>query len=112
MKHPIRILPLLLCLPLLAMAQTEQDDAAFDEALRNFGFTAGATLQCADTAERPRVEADALKAHSGIVRLFGSDSAFLYAAAFGAGSVMTIERDKCAEYQAAFGKAMQKHATR
>lgn len=102
---------LLLCTPLLAGAQADDEDAAFDQSVRDFGFTSGAALQCATEQQRGRIEADALKAYGGLVRLFGSDQAFFYAAAFGAGSTMAIDKSKCPEYSAAFSKAMSKHKT-
>jgi hypothetical protein len=102
---------LLVCIPLVAGAQMEEEDAAFDQSVRDFGFTSGAVLQCAKTSERGVVEAEALRAYSGLVRLFGSDQAFFYAAAFGAGSTMAIDKSKCSEYSKAFNKAMSKNKT-
>jgi hypothetical protein len=103
---------LLLCAPLVAGAQTDEEDAAFDQSVRDFGFTSGAALQCAKKSERAGIEADALKAYNGLVRLFGSDQAFFYAAAFGAGSTMEIDKSKCTEFSTAFNKAMTKYKTR
>jgi hypothetical protein len=82
----------------------------FDESVRNFGFTSGAAHQCAGPAKRPEIESDALRAFSGLVRLFGSDHAFMYAAAFGAGSTMQIDRSKCPEHLASFSKSMDRQA--
>jgi hypothetical protein len=41
------------------------------------------------------------------VRLFGSDRAFFYAAAFGAGTSMTIDKKECAGYVTDFRAAMK-----
>lgn len=106
------MISLLLCAPLVTAAQTDEDDAAFDQSVRDFGFTSGAALQCAKANQGGAIETEALKAYSGLVRLFGSDQAFFYAAAFGAGSTMAIDKKKCPEYTAAFNKAMSQHKTR
>ncbi len=98
---------LALSFPTVANA-AEDDEAIFDESVRNFGFTSGAAHQCAESVQRPQIEADALRAFSGLVRLFGSDQAFLYAAAFGAGTVMPIDRSKCPDYAASFRRSMDK----
>ncbi len=104
-----RILLLALCcVPMLVMAGEDDEEIRFEESLRGFGFTSGAAYQCASIEDRGSVQTQALKAYSGLIRLFGSDQAFLYAAAFGAGSTMQIDRAKCAEYTASFNKSMQK----
>ncbi len=103
---------LLFCTPLVTLAaQPNDDEEAFELSLRNFGYTAGAAYQCAKETERPRIEADAIKAYSGLTRLFGTDQAFFFAAAFGAGSTMPVDTSKCAEYTANFTTAMRKHKT-
>lgn len=100
----------LLCLPLLTFgAQPGDEEEAFELSLRNFGYTAGAAHQCAKEVERLKIEADAIKAYTGLTRLFGTDHAFFFAAAFGAGSTMQIDTTKCAEHAASFNKAMKKH---
>ena len=109
MKNRNWLLAISLCAPLLAYAQTGDDDEAFEQSVRNFGYTAGAAHQCAKEADRPRIEADAIKAYSGLTRLFGTDHAFFFAAAFGAGSTIPVDPAKCADYAATFGKAMKKH---
>jgi hypothetical protein len=100
-----------LALPLTALAQSDDEDVAFEQSVRNFGFVSGAAHQCADEKDRPSIEAATLKAFSGLVRLFGSDDAFFYAAAFGAGSTMQIDKSKCAEYAASFKESFSKHGT-
>ena len=108
-------------LPLAAVAQTakpadsaapalslvEQEDLRFEEAIRNFGFVSGATYQCLPEADRTAHDREVLKAYSGLVRLFGSDRAFFYAAAFGAGTGMSIDKTKCASYIEDFRAAMK-----
>lgn len=114
MKVSIVLIFILFCLPVTALtqpvtevAQTDAEGIAFEEAVRNFGFASGAAHQCAPTAERTRIEADVLKAYSGLGRLFGTDQAFFYAAAFGAGTVMPIDKTKCAEFTSEFNMGMQ-----
>ncbi len=51
-----------------------------------------------------------LKAYSGLVRLFGTDRAFFYAAAFGAGTSMSLDKTKCATYIEDFRAAMKSRA--
>lgn len=108
-------------LPLAAVAQTakpadapappislaEQEELRFEEAIRNFGFVSGAAYQCLPEADRTAHDREVLKAFSGLVRLFGSDRAFFYAAAFGAGISMSIDKAKCAGYIEDFKAAMK-----
>ena len=108
MKTACMLCALMFSLPAIA-STAEDEDARFEESVRNFGFTSGAARQCAEPAKRPQIESDALKAFSGLVRLFGTDHAFMYAAAFGAGSAMQIDRSKCPDYAASFDESMNKH---
>jgi hypothetical protein len=115
MKVSTVLIFILFCLPLItfaqpeaAVAQSDAEEIVFEEAVRNFGFASGAAHQCASAAERARIESDVLKAYSGLGRLFGTDQAFFYAAAFGAGTVMPIDKAKCAEYTSEFNLGMQK----
>lgn len=108
MKTACMLCAVMFSLPAIA-ATDEDDDARFEESVRNFGFTSGAAHQCAEPAKRPQIESGALKAFSGLVRLFGTDHAFMYAAAFGAGTAMQIDRSKCPDYADSFDKSMNKH---
>lgn len=101
-------------LPALALAQSgslgqrlQDEDARFEEAIRDFGFTSGAAWQCSAPEAQSGVESEVMRAYAGLVRLFGTDRAFFYAAAFGAGTGMAIDKGKCAEYIADFRKAMK-----
>ena len=99
-------------LPILAAAQPkstaeDDDDLKFEESIRNFGFVSGAAYQCLPEADRNAHDREVLKAYSGLVRLFGSDRAFFYAAAFGAGTSMAIDKAKCAAYIEDFRAAMK-----
>jgi hypothetical protein len=88
-------------------AAGEDEDVKFEESIRNFGFVSGAAYQCLPEAERTAHDREVLRAYSGIVRLFGSDRAFFYAAAFGAGTSMPIDKAECAGYIADFRAAMK-----
>lgn len=108
---------LLALLPLLASAQgdkpvsADDEDVKFEESLRSFGFVSSAAYQCLPAAERNGHDRQVLRAYSGLVRLFGSDRAFFYAAAFGAGTSMSIDKAECPRYLSDFRAAM-KSATR
>jgi hypothetical protein len=93
--------------PAPALSLAEQEDLRFEEAIRNFGFVSGAAYQCLPEADRAAHDREVLKAYSGLVRLFGSDRAFFYAAAFGAGTGMSIDKAKCAGYIEDFRAAMK-----
>jgi hypothetical protein len=105
---------LLLCaLPQTQIAQQttapEDEEEKMDEALRKLGYVSGQALQCQTAAaEKKKFEKTALDIANGILRLFGSDRAFYFAAAYGAGFTEKIEQSKCSEairrYETAIGK--------
>lgn len=117
MRLPLLALSIAVLLPFTAAAQApkpgispslvEQEDLKFEEAIRDFGFVSGAAYQCLPDAERTAHDRQVLTAYSGLVRLFGSDRAFFYAAAFGAGTSMSLDKAKCAEYIEDFRTAMK-----
>lgn len=99
-------------LPVLAIAQStpasaEDEDVKFEESIRNFGFVSGAAYQCLPDAGRTAHDREVMKAYSGLVRLFGTDRAFFYAAAFGAGTSMAIDKAKCTAYLEDFRAGMK-----
>jgi len=120
MRFPLLVLATVALLPLAAIAQTpkpeqalsiaEQEDLRFEESIRNFGFVSGAAHQCLLEADRTAHDREVLTAFSGLVRLFGSDRAFFYAAAFGAGTSMSLDKTKCATYIEDFRAAMKSRA--
>ncbi len=117
MRLPLLAISIVALLPVVAAAQTanpapapslaEQEDQRFEDAIRNFGFLSGAAYQCLPEVDRATHDREVLKAYSGLVRLFGSDRAFFYAAAFGAGTSMSIDKKKCVSYIEDFKAAMK-----
>ena len=93
------------CLALAAMqgmavqAQTPSADEEerMDATLRKFGYVSGQAFQCHTKDEQVKLERTALKVGTNILRLFGSDRAFFFAAAFGAGASATMDAGKCPE---------------
>lgn len=79
-------------------SKADADDIAFEESIRNFGYVSGAAYQCLERDKRLAHEREVLAAYDGLVRMFGSDRAFYYAAAFGAGSTDGLDRSKCASF--------------
>lgn len=105
MKQKPLLIMAVCCFAAPTVAQ-ENDDAAFDEALRNFGLTAGMAWQCSAEDARESVDIQALEAFQGIVRLFGSDRAFGFAAAYGVGIAAEMDPEDCADRIAAFEDGM------
>jgi hypothetical protein len=120
MRMPLLATLIAVLLPVAAIAQTataappsyaaEEEELRFEESIRNFGFLSGATYQCLPESARTAHDREVIKAFSGLVRLFGSDRAFFYAAAFGAGTTISIDKAKCATYIEDFGAAMKSNA--
>lgn len=71
------------------------DEEKMDTALRKFGFVSGQAFQCHTKEEQARLERTALNAGTNILRLFGSDRAFYFAAAFGAGVTEPMDPKAC-----------------
>lgn len=77
-------------------AAPADEEEQMDSAIGKFGHASGQAYQCYDKAQQVKVERAALDAATNILRLFGSDRAFFYAAAFGAGASGQIDRAQCA----------------
>jgi hypothetical protein len=80
-----------------------------DTSLRKMGYISGQACQCqTQPAGKTRIERQSLDIANGVLRLFGSDRAFSYAAAFGAGITADLDQKKCPdalkEYEAMLGK--------
>ncbi len=83
------------------------DDAAFDDALKTYGYTGGAAWQCAEEGAKNAVIADAMRVFNGLAQLFGTDRAFFFSAAFGAGTVDQIDTASCEQYAADFAAGLE-----
>ena len=88
-----------------AAAPPVEEEEAFDEKLREFGYWSGAAHGCVAEAKQPEVERKVLETFNRIGQLFGTDRAFFYAAAFGRGTSVKIEAAKCPEFLDKFQKA-------
>jgi hypothetical protein len=88
-------------------AQSAEDEAeeAFDEKLRAFGYWSGAAFACVGEAKQPEVEHKVLDTFNGIARLFGTDRAFFYAAAFGNGTTHKVDPAECSGFLKKFEEA-------
>jgi hypothetical protein len=93
--------------PAAAVSPAEQEDLQFEDAIRDFGFVSGAARQCLPEASRAAHDRESLKSFSGLVRLFGSDRAFYYAAAFGSGASVAPDPAKCPAHLADYKAAMK-----
>ncbi len=94
-----------------AIAQPVDEEEQLDDAIQQFGYMSGVVFQCAanNKADAITIERDAMKAFTGITRLFGSDRAFYYAAAYGVGATSQIDQSKCAEDTRRFQELMKKN---
>lgn len=90
-----------------ARAQEIDEEAAFDEALNQFGYAGGAAWQCSDETARETVLGQATDVFHRLTQLFGTDRAFTFAAAFGAGTVDAIAPDACDSYIAGFADGLE-----
>ena len=67
------------------LSQPADEEEQMDAALRKFGYVSGHAFQCYSGDQQAKAERAAIDVATNILRLFGSDRAFYYAAAFGAG---------------------------
>lgn len=81
----------------VAMAQMPSDaeEEKLDTTLRKFGYTSGQAFQCHSKEQQLKLEKTALNVGTNILRLFGSDRAFFFAAAFGAGAAEQLDTKTC-----------------
>ena len=76
-------------------AKAADEEERMDAALRKLGYVSGQAFQCHSKDQQAKLERTALGIANGILRLFGSDRAFFYAAAFGAGATEKMEQKAC-----------------
>jgi hypothetical protein len=74
---------------------TDQEEEQLDTAMRKFGYVSGQAFQCHTKEQQVKAERVALDVATNILRLFGSDRAFFYAAAFGAGASEQMDQKAC-----------------
>jgi hypothetical protein len=92
--------------PLAAEEPTEDEE--FTEAVKDFGYAGGAAWQCAEGDSRVDLERQAMVSYNGLARLFGTDDAFFFSAAFGAGTSAAFDKAECES----FAKQFQEGLTR
>jgi hypothetical protein len=90
------------------IAQTADEEEKFDNTIEQFGYVSGKAFQCADPKQAPSIEKDTIRAFNGIARLFGTERAFFYAAAYGSGAKDNIDRSECSQYLRQFQQALEK----
>lgn len=93
--------------PVLADDQAQEEEH-FTEAVKDFGYAGGAAWQCAEAEARTDIERQSMVSYQGLVRLFGSDEAFFFAAAFGAGTSAPIDKAECEAFTTQFREGLTK----
>lgn len=93
--------------PAMANEQDQQDEQ-FSDAVKDFAYAGGVAWQCAEPEARTDIERQSMIAYHGLVRLFGSDEAFFFAAAFGAGTSAQVEKAECAAFETQFREGLTK----
>ncbi|MFP1632761.1 hypothetical protein ACLB6G_13585 [Zhengella sp. ZM62] len=92
-----------------AMADDEMLEAQqFTEAVKDFGYAGGVAWQCAEPEIQTEIERQSMISYHGLVRLFGTDEAFLFAAAFGAGTADQIDKAECEAFETRFREGLSK----
>lgn len=84
------------------------EDEQFTEAVRDFGYAGGAAWQCAADEARGDIERQAMQSYNGLARLFGTDEAFFFSTAFGAGTSASIDKAECDVFAKQFKEGMSK----
>jgi hypothetical protein len=87
----------LLPAPVAAEQPAQDPEEEVDEGLKKFGYLAGLARGCVASQQQADLEREAVDLHAGIARLLGTDRAFLFAAAFGYGTSVTLETAECQE---------------
>ena len=87
--------------------ETEAEDELFTDAVKDFGYAGGAAWQCSDAGARAEIEREAMKSYNGLVQLFGTDEAFFFSTAFGAGTSAPIDKANCESFAKHFKDGMK-----
>lgn len=107
LRHLVIVMGLWVCWPVFAQTSDTDNEETFDQSLRTFGYLAGNAWQCSAEEAKPAIVDDVHYAYNGLVRLFGSERAFFFAAAFGAGTVDDINTEQCDQFIADFKQDMK-----
>lgn len=112
-KIPVALGVLALSVLMSGVASAQQgptvdEEERFDGVIRKFGYTSGQAFQCHTKDQQAKLERTALDVGTNILRLFGSDRAFYYAAAFGAGMTEQMDTKKCPEAIKQAGEMIEK----
>ncbi len=91
--------------PAPAAKASADEEEVLDDKIREFGYWSGAAYGCVPAAKQSEVERKVMDNFNHIARLFGTDRAFFYAAAFGNGTTTKVEAAKCPEFLSKFEKA-------
>lgn len=93
-----------------AIAQTPDEEEELDNAIQRFGYVSGMAFQCVPDEESGTVEREAMQVFTGLSRLFGTDRAFFYAAAYGSGATTSVEDSRCDAAIRQFRETLQNSA--
>lgn len=86
-------------------SQLNDEEEQFDEKLRQFGYWSGAAHNCAAGPKQPEMLRKVMEVYQRIASLFGTDRAFFYAAAFGRGTGVDVDKASCPDILERFRKA-------
>jgi hypothetical protein len=110
-RHCLLALTLALAASPAAAQDEGAEDAAFDDALQDFGYAGGAAWQCAEDAGKGEIVENAMHVYNRLAQLFGTDQAFFFSAAFGAGTVDEIDTGDCDRFASEFAEGVAQGGT-
>jgi hypothetical protein len=77
--------------------------------LKRFGYLAGLARGCVAETQQVAFDRESLNLHASIARLFGTDRAYLFAAAFGYGTSVKTDTKDCADVLKAYEGRVAKY---
>lgn len=95
--------------PAPAIGAADDPEERLDEGLKGFGYLAGLARVCVAAAQQGDLEREVLDMNGSIGRLFGTDRAFLFAAAYGYGRSIRVEQKDCADILTNYEARAAKH---
>jgi len=105
-RHCLLALTLALAASSAAAQDEGAEEAAFDDALQDFGYAGGAAWQCAEDTDKGELVDSAMHVYNRLAQLFGTDQAFFFSAAFGAGTVDEIDTADCGRFASEFKEGL------